>query len=144
VSWLLGGLIRSHQRRHPGKPVDLKVLPLQLRLWVHCLSSYDVGFSRAFWDGSACDFSHAEALARIQCPMLLLHANWFVHRKLGLIGAMEEHEAMRACSLVKASRYLRVRDGHVIHMERPEVFVRELIRFADELSTFTPAPRRAA
>lgn len=122
--------VARFQHRHPGQRVDLKLLPFQLRLFLRSLSEYDVKFTRAFWDGSACDIDHAAILRGIRCPMLLLHADWLLHERLGLVGAMTDAQAQRAVALVAGARYERIRGGHVIHQEQPARFVRLLTDFA--------------
>lgn len=130
---LIAWLARRYQVRHPGQPVDLWVLPFQLRLFLKSLSAYDVGFTRAFWDGSACDIDHAAILRDVSCPILLLHADWFLHDTLGLVGAMTEEQAKRACQIAPRAEYKRVPCGHTIHIEKPRWFETFLLDFASRL-----------
>lgn len=141
---VLGALIRVHQRLRPGRPVDLPGLPAAVRVWIKSLSSFDPEFARAFLDGYAAQsLDHAAMLSKVRCPMLLLHANWFVHPKLGLCGAMEDRDVERALSLVPGSKSVRVRQGHTIHLEAPALFVQHVNAFADSLRD-SGATRHAA
>ncbi len=138
LAGVLGAAVAYRQRKHPGEPVELGWLPFQLRVWVKSLSEYDVGFTAAFADGSACDFDHGEALSRVRCPALLLHADWFTHERLGLVGAINDEQVAQVRARVPQLEYFRVRGGHVIHMEKPKLFVQLLRRFAAEVSPAHP------
>ncbi len=126
--------MRLYQRLHPGEPLDLKLMPYPVRMMVRGFSSYDPEFSRAFLDGSAgAGFDHADALARVQCPTLLIHCNSFLHDEFGLVGAMSQDDATRVRGLVADIRYVPIQGGHVVHQESPERFVTEIVGFAEEI-----------
>jgi pimeloyl-ACP methyl ester carboxylesterase len=131
---LVRALLRAHRLMRPAGPIDLPFLPLAVRLFVRGLSEYDPGFSRAFLDGSAqAGFSHEAALRAVRCPMLLLHADWFVHPKLGLVGAMTDEDVARVRALVPHLEYRRIRGAHVLHVDRPAEFVGAVTAFADRV-----------
>ncbi len=132
---VLSSSIRLAQRLRPGqRTVDLPLTPFVLRMLVRGFSEYDPEFSRPFLDGSFGEgFDHAEALSRITCPMLLLHASWFESERYGLVGAMTDQEAARVCSLVPDCRYERIPSGHIVHQENPRAFVRYLVGLEEEL-----------
>jgi pimeloyl-ACP methyl ester carboxylesterase len=136
-TWLTGIMaitVRLHQWLRPGKPVDLAFLPGETRMMIKSLSEYDPDFTRAYVEGRACEgFSHAEALARIKCPLLLLHANWFRHPEYGLVGSMDEKDIERLRSLAPQTQYKRITSGHMIHFESPEEFRRVIVDFAQKL-----------
>lgn len=135
VGKILSAMVSAHRLVRPGRPVDIPLLPMEMRLLLKCLSSYDPEFTRAFVDGSGSrGFSHEEALAKVLSPMLLLHANWFRHPDYGLIGAMDDADIGRVRSLVPHCRYSRIDSGHMIHQDKPEAFIREVKAFADSLS----------
>jgi len=124
-------MIRLHVWCHPGKPVDLPLLPAQARMMIRSLSEYDPDFTRAFVDGRACEgFIHSEALARVRCPLLVLQANWFRHPQYGLVGAMDNEDLKRLCSLAPHAQYKRVASGHMIHFEQPAQYVEIIREFA--------------
>ncbi len=131
-------LIAAELRRRgytDGEPVDIWWLPSETRAFVKGLSMYDPSFSRAFYDGSAqVGFDHEETLSRVRCPMLLIHADWFRHPDLGLVGAMDDADVQRARDLVTDFRYLHIHAGHVIHMQKPTEFVRAIRDFAESLA----------
>jgi len=140
---LLAWAISRRQRSHPDQPVDLRWMPFQLRVFVYSLSRFDPAFTRAFWDGSACDVDHAQMLAQVKCPMHLLHADWFIHATAGLVGAMTDQQAARAVALAPGATYQRVRGGHVIHQEQPAQFVHMVETFAARCLPATRAPENA-
>lgn len=76
---------------------------------------------------------HAEALRRVKCPVLVLHANWFRHSRYGLVGAMDDRDAARIQALVPHARYKKIPANHVIHVFEPEKFVQEVETFAAQL-----------
>lgn len=114
-----------------GEPIDIWWLPKEIRSFVKGLSMYDPSFSRAFYDGSAqVGFDHEQTLARVRCPMLLIHADWFRHPELGLVGAMDDDDVRRAGELVDDFRYQHIHAGHVIHMQKPREFINAIRDFA--------------
>ena len=141
---IVSSYIRLVQLFRPDAPhVDLPLTPFPLRMMLRGFSEYDPGFTRAFVDGTAGEgFDHADALSRIRCPTLLMHANWFCTDKHGLVGAMDDDDAKRAVSLVPDCRFVRITSGHVVHQEAPKRFVQELVQFATELQE--PTPREAS
>ncbi|OGY21490.1 MAG: hydrolase [Candidatus Woykebacteria bacterium GWB1_45_5] len=135
---IISGLIYIYILIFPNRPIDLPFLPLETRVMIKGLSMYDPDFSRACVDGSMfTGFDHAAALAKIKCPTLLLQANWFRHEKYGLVGAMDDQDVAKVRSLVKDFHYVQVDTGHVIHLEEPEIFIKEIIRFSSTLPQVT-------
>lgn len=134
ISSILAGVVAVYQKINPDKPIDLPFLPAETRLLVKCLSIYDPSFTRSFVDGSACvGFSHEEALRKIQCPVMLLHANWFRHPEYGLVGSMDDQDVARFKSLVPNVQYKRIQSGHMIHFENPKEYVSAVKSFASTL-----------
>lgn len=132
--WLAGVMVvmvRLYQRLCPGKPVDLPLLPAETRMMIKSLSEYDPDFTRAFVDGRACEgFSHAEALKKVKCPLLVLQANWFRHPEFGLVGSMDDKDVERLRALAPHARYKRITSGHMIHFENPKQYIKEVKEFA--------------
>jgi pimeloyl-ACP methyl ester carboxylesterase len=136
--WFVGWLsrrIKAFQERHPGQPVDIGWFPTTLRLLLKSLSTFDPDFARAFVDGRFYDgLDHTEALKRVECPMLVLHANWRRLSQHGLVGAMDDEDAARIRELVPHSRYVRVAANHVIHMFQPKRYVAEVRAFYSSIA----------
>jgi pimeloyl-ACP methyl ester carboxylesterase len=135
-NWLTGimsVMIYFYQWLRPGKPIDLPFLPAEIRMMIKGLSEYDPDFTRSFVDGRAYKgFSHAEALKKVKCPMLILHANWFRHPKYGLVGSMDDKDIEHVRSLVPGMKYKRIKSGHMIHFENPSQYIQEVESFAVE------------
>jgi pimeloyl-ACP methyl ester carboxylesterase len=133
-SWLTGIMslmVYLHQWLRPGKPVDLPFLPAETRMMIKSLSEYDPDFTRAFVDGRACKgFSHAEELQKIKCSLLVLQANWFMHPKYGLVGAMDDNDIKRLSTLVPQAQYKRIISGHMIHFEQPKQYIQIVKEFS--------------
>ena len=139
LSWLLGGAIRRRQRAAPGQPVDLWWLPLHVRLFVRGLSEYDVDFTRACTDGRMFDVGpHAELLAKVRCPALLIQADSFRTEELGLVGAMGDDDVERAKAALPALLVEKWHQPHVVHLAAPRRFVAALERVSS-----APAALRA-
>lgn len=101
-----------------------------VRLMIRGMNTYDPHFGAAFHDGSWNEgFDHAEALARIQCPALLLHANFEVQENGILYGAIDQDEADRIIELIPNSEYLRIDSAHVIHLDEPEQYIQAIENF---------------
>ncbi len=98
---------------------------------IKSLSEYDPDFTRAFVEGRACEgFSHADALMKAKCPVLVLQANWFRHPEYGLVGSMDDEDLKRLRLLVPHARYKRITSGHMIHFENPKQYIKEVKEFA--------------
>jgi pimeloyl-ACP methyl ester carboxylesterase len=131
VGFLLSQLVRIYRAARPGRPVDIGFLPNDtVRLFVRGMDQYDPRFGAAFHDGSwNTGFDHAEALAKISCPALLLHANFDFLPDGTLNGAMTQEDADKAVSLLADGTYRRVDATHVVHLDKPALFVDVLREF---------------
>jgi len=131
AAYFVSFIIRVSQRFGSGKPS----LPGRLGRITDILMNFDTDFSQAFLDGRIyVGLDHAEALRRTQCPMILLHANWFRHPDHGLVGAMDDTDAARALELAPSMQYKRIDSEHVIHSNKPQEFVLIVEKFAEQLT----------
>lgn len=88
------------------------------------MSCYDPHFGAAFHENTwNAGFDHAETLARIQCPTLLLHAKTEIMKDGTLNGAMSQEEADRIVKLIPSCKYLKVDALHVIHLDKPQKYI---------------------
>lgn len=125
-------IIGVYQKRHPDQPVDIPFFPFTLRLLIKSLSMFDPDFARAFVDGRFYEgLDHEEALQKVRCPMLLLHARSERHPELGLIGAMDASDVEHACQLVPHMIYKKLEANHVIHVFRPKDFIKAVEEFGE-------------
>ena len=125
TAFLLTQLVKIYRAAHPGQPVDIGLLSNDtVRLFVRGMDQYDPRFGAAFHDGSwNADFDHAEALAKISCPALLVHANFSVLADGTLNGAMTQEDADRAISLLVNGSYRKVDATHVVHLANPGLYI---------------------
>lgn len=122
--------VSSYKAANPGKPVEIAFLPVSVQEMMRGLNYYDPRFGAAFYDGTwNAGFDHAEALQKIQCPALLLQANFEIEQDGTLNGAMTQEQADRAASLLKHGKYMRVDSSHVINLEHPDEFAQILENF---------------
>lgn len=132
--WLckfLAWLVRN--RNNSMSKLILKFMPRTLRTLVNILPTFDPDFSRAWIDGRVYKgLNHEEALRKIKCPLLILHADWYRTEK-GLVGAMDDEDAKRALELVPHAEYFRLKSKHVIHTNKPKEFVKIIKKFADKI-----------
>ncbi|KAI1277928.1 Alpha/Beta hydrolase protein [Xylaria sp. FL0933] len=131
---MVGRLIALQQKRHPGKRVDFSFLPSDRRIMFRGMSQFDGNFSRAFVDGSmGKDFDHAETLARIDVPVLFLHARYFMMQDGRLMGALTDEDVERVKDLVKGPwKYVKMDCGHAIAIDAPEQEAREIRSWINE------------
>jgi pimeloyl-ACP methyl ester carboxylesterase len=121
---LIKFLVRGYKKANPGKPVAIAFLPIVVQEMLRGLNYYDPRFGAAFHAGTWNEgFDHAEALAQIQCPAVLIHANFTIMEDGVLNGAMNQEQADRAVSLIPRGRYIKVDAGHVVNLEAPRRFV---------------------
>jgi pimeloyl-ACP methyl ester carboxylesterase len=129
--FLLKQAVRAYRHANPSKYVELGLIRNDtVRLLIRGLDQYDPRFGAAFYDGSwNKGFDHAEALARIKCPVLLMQADFTTMPDGTLNGAMNQADADRAMSLIQNGKYLKVDATHVVHLAKPDEFVRALNSF---------------
>ncbi len=131
---LLGGIVHRYERSHPGQPVDIAIFPQDLRVGLKALTMFDPDFARAFVDGRIYEgLDHTEALSRVKCPMLVLHANWYRTPKYGLVGPMDDQDAAHIRQLVPHAQYRKIPVEHVIHLFAPDQFVEAVETFAAQI-----------
>ncbi len=124
--------VRRWERRHPGEPSGFSAwwAPASFGELFRSLSMFDPDFARAFTDGRMYgDFSHAEALAAVRAPILLIHARWMRLEPHGLVGALDDDDVRRVQELAPQTRVVRSRANHVVHRYDRRLFVRTLREF---------------
>jgi pimeloyl-ACP methyl ester carboxylesterase len=131
TAFLLTRVVKAYRAAHRGQPVDIGLLPNDtVRLFLRGMDQYDPRFGAAFHDGSwNAGFDHAEALAKISCPVLLVHANFSVLADGTLNGAMTQEDADKAVSLLANCQYRKVDATHVVHLDDPDLFIELLHDF---------------
>ena len=123
-------LCRYYRFMNPNKPLELAFLPATMQEMIRGLNEYDPRFGAAFYDGTWNEnFDHAEALAKIECPALLLQADFSYLEDGTLNGAMSEEMAQAAVSLIPNCQFQPVKSGHVINLEIPNEFTPILEEF---------------
>jgi pimeloyl-ACP methyl ester carboxylesterase len=128
---LLAAAVRVFRWGKPGQPVEIGLLPNDtVRMLVRGLDQYDPRFGAAFYDGTWNQgFDHADALRRIDCPVLLIQADFSLLPDGTLNGAMNQQDAERAMSLLKHGTYVKLPATHVVNLDKPEAFVDALQGF---------------
>ncbi len=122
---ILHWAITLYRNANPGDPLEIAFLPATVQEMLRGLDTYDPRFGAAFHTGSWNEgFDHASALAKIQCPTLLVQANFEIMADGTLDGAMNEEMAKRAVSLIPDCTYLKVDSGHVTNLEIPDQFIK--------------------
>lgn len=138
---IFSALIRRYEKAHPGEPVDIPYFPGSLRLLFKSISTFDPDFARAFVDGRFYEgLDHAEALKRVKCPTLVMHANWFRHPNYGLVGALDDNDAKRILELVPGAEYVKIPANHVIHRYKAAEFNQAVMDFAARNGILQPNP----
>lgn len=127
---LFKSVIRMYRNANPGEAAEIAFLPDTLRLMIRGLDENDAHFGAHFYDGTwNVGFDHAEALQRIECPALLIHANFEILEDGTLYGAMDQAEADRVVALIPDATYLRMDAEHVTHLDKPEQFIQNVEDF---------------
>jgi len=126
---LLVWLIKRYEK--PGEPLDIPWFPRRARLFFKLFSTFDPDFSRAWVDGRIYEgLDHEDAAARVKCPVLIIHADWYRTEK-GLMGAMDDDDAKHAMELMPHAEYVRLQTRHVTHSGAPEDFIRLIKGFSE-------------
>ncbi|MHA1965917.1 MAG: alpha/beta fold hydrolase [Candidatus Thorarchaeota archaeon] len=125
AAYFIAFLIRASQKLR-GKPS----LPGRLGRITDVLVDFDADFSQAWVDGRIYEgLDHADALKRVECPMILLHANWVRHPDYGLVGAMDDNDAAMARELASELLFKRIDSDHVIHSHNPDLYISAIEEF---------------
>jgi pimeloyl-ACP methyl ester carboxylesterase len=120
---------------NPGEPLTLPLMPPMFNELFAAMPDYDPRFGDAFYTGRFHqDFDHAATLDRITVPAVLIHTNWSYDDNGILLGAMDAEDAERARSLIDDVEFVKVDSGHSFHAERPDDFLRIVLRFTDRLA----------
>ncbi|WP_083979879.1 alpha/beta fold hydrolase [Demequina salsinemoris] len=119
------GLVAAYRAANPGEPTEIGIIPNEtVKLLFQGLEEYDPRFGAAFYEGTWNEgFDHADALAAVECPVLLIHANWSYNDEGLLDGAMDQDDADLAMSYLQDGTYVSVDSDHVVHLEHPDEFV---------------------
>ena len=129
AAYFISFLIRASQKIR-GKPS----LPGSLGKIIEVLVDFDPDFSQAWVDGRIYEgLDHVDALKRVECPAILLHANWVRHPDYGLVGAMDDEDTAYARELAPEMQFKRIDSEHVIHSHDPELFVSLVDQFIESL-----------
>ena len=125
AAFILTQGVKAARRANPGQPVEVGLVKNDtVRMMLRGLDQYDPRFGAAFYDGTWNQgFDHAEALAKVRCPVLLMHAKYEILPDGVLNGALDQADADRAMSLLKHGQYLKVDATHVVNLDKPDVFV---------------------
>lgn len=122
--------VNSYRNANPGEPVEIAFLPAAVQEMIRGMDYYDPRFGAAFHDGTWNEgFDHAKALQKIQCPALLIQANFEILEDGTLDGAMTQEQADRAASLIKNCNYVKVDASHVTNLEVPDQFIQIIENF---------------
>jgi len=116
--------VNNYRKANPEKPVEIAFLPVSVQKMLRGLNYYDPKFGAAFHLGAWNEgFDHADALRKIQCPVLLIHAHFKIMEGGILNGAMNQEQADKAVLLIKNCKYVKVNTGHVTNLEAPDRFI---------------------
>jgi pimeloyl-ACP methyl ester carboxylesterase len=123
--FILTQAIKRYRKINPNQPVEIGLVKNDtVRMLLRGLDQYDPRFGAAFYDGSwNRGFDHADALARIECPVLLLHAHYSIMEDGTLNGAMDQKDADKAMGLLKHGTYNKIDSDHVVNLEKPDTFI---------------------
>ena len=126
--------VRSYRAKHPQEKLEIFFLPPSITRIFLFLESYDPAFGGTFYDTSWNEnFDHAETLARINMPSVLIHTNWSYDENGILLAAMSGEDAVRAHSLIPGNKLINVVSGHDVHAEKPKDFTQIMLDFLDEV-----------
>ncbi len=116
--------VARYRSGNPGMPLAIPFVPASVREMLRGLDFYNPRFGDAFYDGTwNSGFDHAKALQRIQCPTVLIQADFSYFDDGTLNGAMSQEMADRAVALLNDCQYVKIDAGHVTHLEVPDQFI---------------------
>jgi len=120
----------TFRKKNPTGIFRVFYLPPSLhKIWESASNNdYDKYFGESFYDFSWFDnFEQADALAKIQCPSILIYAKnskWEPYDENGiLLGAMSEDDANLAHQILSQNKLVTIDSGHGVHDEKPKEFI---------------------
>lgn len=126
----IADIVNLTKKLKPRHPYDLPLMPFEQRAGIKFFMEYDVDFSRATIDGRlSAGFDPEDALRKVNCPMLLMQANWSRDETWGLLGAMDDADVEKIRSLVKDLRYTHIESSHGIHIGEPDWYLEQVESF---------------
>ena len=127
--------LEVNKKIRPSKPYDLLNARFDERAGLKFINEYDVDFSKATIDGRLSEgFDPEETLRKIQCPLLLIHAYWSRHETWGLLGALDNNDVDRICSIVKDIKVVQVNAMHDVHLAKPKIFIKVVNEYLQSLN----------
>jgi pimeloyl-ACP methyl ester carboxylesterase len=127
--------LEINKKIRPSRPYDLLNARFDQRAGLKFISEYDVDFSKATIDGRLTEgFDPEKTLKKIKCPVLLIHAYSSRHKTWGLLGAMDDKDAVKTRSLVKNLTYVKVNAMHDVHLSKPKVFIETVGKYLSDLN----------
>ncbi|MFA5270119.1 MAG: alpha/beta hydrolase [Patescibacteria group bacterium] len=125
IAKFIAGGFKINKKLSPWRKYDIPMFPFNGRVGMKFLSEYDVDFSKATIDGRLSEgFDPETTLKKIQCPVLLIHANWSRHKTWGLLGAIDDQDVAKMHSLIKDFTSVDVKAQHEVHMTKPKDFAK--------------------
>jgi pimeloyl-ACP methyl ester carboxylesterase len=125
---------RAYRTKHPDVPIKIFYLPPSITNIFRGLDNYDPRFGETFYDASWNEnYDHAETLAKITCPSVLIHTNWSYDSDGILLAAMSGEDAQKAHELIPDNVLINVDSGHDVHFEKPKEFTQIMIDFLDKI-----------
>lgn len=125
IAKFIAGGFKINKKLCPWRQYDIPMFPFNGRVGMKFLSEYDVDFSKATIDGRLSEGFDPEAtLKKIQCPVLLIHANWSRHKTWGLLGALDDQDVAKMRSIVKDFTCVDIKSQHEVHMTKPKIFIK--------------------
>ena len=122
--------VLEYRAKHPDEVVKIYYMPPIMNEIFRGLNTYDPRFGDTFYtDSWNTGFDHAETLANIQVPAVLIHTNWSYNADGILMAAMDDKDAERARSLINGVQFFKVDSGHGFHFEKPAEFIQILLDF---------------
>lgn len=127
--------LEVNKKIRPSKPYDLLNARFDERAGLKFISEYDVDFSKATIDGRLSEgFDPEEVLRKIKCPVLLIHAYWSRHETWGLLGALDNNDVDRICSIVNDIKVAKVNAMHDVHLTKPQIFIKVVNDYLQSLN----------
>ena len=122
--------VLEYRAKHPDEAVKIYYMPPIMNEIFRGLNTYDPRFGDTFYTNSwNTGFDHAETLAKIHVPAVLIHTNWSYNADGILMAAMDDKDAERARSLINVVQFFKVDSGHGFHFEKSGEFIQILLDF---------------
>ncbi len=129
VKQKMTGMAAKDRKKHPDRDLKVMFWPKTALSGFRGMNNYDPLFGEAFFNDSFhCGIPHENILRNIKCKTVFMKARTNFSEDGILMAALSEEDLRKVTELIADCKVIRFDCGHGIHIEKPRLFAKELIK----------------